>query len=57
LDLENVFNTFPKYSMTILLGDFDVKVGREEIFKPAIGKESLHEINNDNVVAIVNFAT
>jgi hypothetical protein len=40
--------------MKILLGDFNAKVGREDIFKPTIGNESLHEISNDNGV---NFAT
>jgi len=41
----------------ILLGDFNAKVGRENIFKPTIGNESLHQGSNDNVVRIVNFAT
>jgi hypothetical protein len=36
--------------MKILLGDFNAKVGREDISKPTIGKESLHEISNDNRV-------
>jgi hypothetical protein len=40
--------------MTILLGDFDAKVGREDIFKQTIANESLHEISNDN--GLVNFA-
>jgi hypothetical protein len=43
--------------MKIILGDFNAKVGRENIFKPTIGNESLHEINNDNGDRIVNFAT
>jgi hypothetical protein len=43
--------------MKILLGDFKAKVGREDIFKPTIGHESLHEISDDNGVRIVNFAT
>jgi hypothetical protein len=43
--------------MKILLGDFNAKVGREDIFKPSIGNESLHEISNDNGVRLVNFAT
>jgi hypothetical protein len=43
--------------MIILLGDFNMKVGRENISKPTIGNESLHEINNDNGVRVVNFAT
>jgi hypothetical protein len=43
--------------MKILLGDFNAKVGREDIFKPVIGNESLHEASKDNGVRIVNFAT
>jgi hypothetical protein len=43
--------------MRILLGDFDVRVGKKDIFKPTIGIESLHEINNNNGVRVVNFAT
>jgi hypothetical protein len=42
--------------MKMLLGDFNAKVGREDIFKPTIGNESLHEISNDNGVRVVNFA-
>jgi hypothetical protein len=56
-ELERVFDKFPKYHMKILLGDFNAKVGREDFFKPTIGNESLHEINNDNGVRLVNFAT
>jgi hypothetical protein len=43
--------------MKILLGDFNAKVGREDIFKPIIWNESLHEISNDNGVRLVNFTT
>jgi hypothetical protein len=46
-ELGRVFDQFPRY-MKIILGDFNAKVGRENIFKPTIGNESLHEINNDN---------
>jgi hypothetical protein len=42
-DLEGVFNQFPKYHIKILLGDFNAEMGREDIFKPTIGNESLHE--------------
>jgi hypothetical protein len=41
--------------MKILLGDFNAKVGRKDIFKPTIGNESLHKISNDNGVRVVNF--
>jgi hypothetical protein len=56
-ELGRVFDQFPRYNMKILLGDFNVKVGRENIFKPTIGNDSLHEIINDSGVRIVNFAT
>jgi hypothetical protein len=43
--------------MKILLGDFKAKLGREDTFKPTIGKESLHEDSNDNGVRVINFST
>jgi hypothetical protein len=43
--------------MKILLGDFNAKAGRENIFKPTVGSESLHKISNDNAVTVVIFAT
>jgi hypothetical protein len=56
-ELGHVFDLFPRYNMKILLGDFSVKVGREDILKPTIRNESLHKIINDNGVRVVNFAT
>ena len=56
-ELEQVFDNFPKYHMKILLGDFNAKVGRENIFKPTIGQEILHQDSNDNWVRLVNLAT
>jgi hypothetical protein len=56
-ELECVFDKFPKYHMKIFLGEFSAKVSREDIFKPTIVNESLHEISNDNGVRVVNFAT
>ena len=52
-----MFDHFPKYRMKMLLGDFNAKVGRENIFKPTIGQESLYQDSNDNGVRLVNFAT
>jgi hypothetical protein len=43
--------------MKILTGDINANVGRENIFKPTIGNESVHQDSNDNAVRIVNFAT
>ena len=56
-ELEQVFYHFPKYYMKILLGDFNAKVGRENIFKPTIVQESLHQDSNDSGVRLVNLAT
>jgi hypothetical protein len=56
-ELEQVFDQFPRYHMKILLRDFNAKVGREDIFKPIIGNESLHEARNNNGFRVVNFAT
>jgi hypothetical protein len=56
-ELEQVFDHFPKYPMKILFGDFNAKLGREDIFKPTIGNESLHEDSNANGVRVVSFAT
>jgi hypothetical protein len=43
--------------MKILLGDFNAKVGRENIFKLTIVNESLHQDSNGNGVRIENFVT
>jgi hypothetical protein len=55
-ELEQVFYQLPRYNMKILLGDVNSKVGRDDIFKPIIGNESLHEASNENRVRVVNFA-
>jgi len=36
--------------LKILLGYFSAKVGRENIFKPTIGNDTLQQDSNDNVV-------
>ena len=43
--------------MKILLGNFNAKLGRENIFKPTNGNDRLHYGINDNGARIVNFAT
>jgi exonuclease III len=55
-EIEQVFDKFPRYHMKILLGDFNANVDSEDILKPTIRNESLHEISNDNGVRVVNFA-
>jgi hypothetical protein len=43
--------------MKNMLGNINAKVGREDIFTPTIGNESLHQESNDNGVRVLNFAT
>jgi hypothetical protein len=47
-EVERVFDKFPICNMKMLLGDFNAKVGSEDIFKLIIGSETLYEIINDN---------
>jgi hypothetical protein len=56
-ELGRVFDQFPKYDMKILLCDFNAQVGKEDILNPTIGNKSSHDINNDNRVRVVSFAT
>jgi hypothetical protein len=56
-EFEHVFDKFPKYHMKILIGDFNAKVGKEDISELTIGNESLLKISTDNGVRVVNFAT
>ena len=41
----------------MILGDFNAKVGRENVSKPTSETESLHQDSNNSVVRIANFAT
>jgi hypothetical protein len=41
----------------ILLDVFNTKVRKEDVFKPTIWNESLHQITNDTEARVVSFAT
>jgi hypothetical protein len=56
-ETELVFYHFPKYHMKILLGDFNTKFVREDIFIPINVIDSLHQESNDNDVRIVHSVT
>jgi hypothetical protein len=56
-ELEKGFDQFPRYHIKSMLGDFNAKVGREDILKPINGNDCLHEASNDNGVRVKNVAT
>jgi len=37
------------------MGNLNAKVGREEMYQPTIGRESLHDKSNDNGTCLINF--
>jgi hypothetical protein len=41
--------------MKIFSGDSNTKIETEDIIKPIIANESLHEISNDNGVRVLSF--
>ena len=48
-EIERLLGQLPMYHMKILLGDFNAKVGQENIFQPTIGTVSVHPESNDTV--------
>jgi len=38
------------------VGNFNSKIGREDVFKPAKGKCSLHETPNENGIKVIDLA-
>jgi hypothetical protein len=47
-ELKQVFDHFAKYYMKILLRYLNTVLGRQNMFKPAIGNESPHQDTNNN---------
>ena len=55
--LRAAYEKCPKHDVKMIIGDVNAKVGREEIFRPVIGKCGLHENTNENGLRLVYFAT
>jgi hypothetical protein len=41
-DLEQIYEECPKRDVKIIIGDLNAKIGQEEMYRPIIGKYSLH---------------
>ena len=53
--LEQNINQIARSDIKIILGDFHAKVGKESIYKPTTGNESLHNETN-NKIKLIQFA-
>jgi len=51
--LEQNINQIANSNIKIILGDFNAKVGKEDVYKPTIGNESLHNETNNNGIQII----
>ena len=54
--LEQSINQTANSDIKIILGDFNAKVGKVNIYKPTTGSESLHNKTNNNGIKMIQFA-
>ena len=54
--LEQTYDGCPLRDVKIVIGDMNAQVGREEMYRPVIGPDSLHTVSNDNGQRCINFA-
>jgi hypothetical protein len=54
--LEEVYDSTPRNDVKIILGYLNAKIGREEEFRPYIGKESMHDESKGNGQRVTDFA-
>jgi exonuclease III len=54
--MEEEINKVQRHDVKMILGDLNAKIGREEMYRSTIGKESLHEDSNDNGLRLIDFA-
>ena len=55
-EVEQAMNTVPQHDIKILLGDFNAQVGKEEVYRSVIGKQSFHDVSNDNGLRMISLA-
>jgi hypothetical protein len=55
--LQSVCDEVPKHDASTTLGDFNAKLGKEQLYKDIIGRHSLHEVTKNNGLRLVQYAT
>lgn len=55
-NLGHTLNEIPRSRTRIVLGDFNAKLGKENIFRSTIGNHSLHDIASENGLRLIDFA-
>jgi hypothetical protein len=53
--LETVYDGTPGSDVKMVMGHFNAKMGKEDIFIPVVGQYSLHQTCNDNGLKAVDF--
>ena len=54
--LQQNINQIARSDIKIISGDFNAEVGKESIYKPTTGNESLHNETNNNGIKMIQFA-
>jgi len=54
--LEKEYDSCPCRDVKIVIGDMNAQVGREDLYRPVIGPNSLHAVTNDNGQRCIHFA-
>ena len=53
---ERAYDISPRNDIKIVLGDFNVQVGKEAVDFPTVGNHTLHSLTNDNGSPLIQFA-
>ena len=55
--LQSVCDVLPEHKAIITLGDFSAVLGKVQLYKDIIGRQSLHEVTSNSGLRLVRCAT
>lgn len=55
--MEDTIQKIPNFDTTLILGDFNAQVGREDSWREVTGRFTIHDRTNDNGIRLCNFAS